>query len=235
MGWAILQYDQAGDELLPHTTGHVDTTAPCENDPLSESKPLVAITPGTPDITENIDVNFFINSTGHFLWTMDNVSYRTNYNHPPLLLSRNGNNSYPADPEWNIHTLNSSGSTRVVLNNKTPTSHPMHLHGHNMYVLAAGNGTWDGTIVNSDNPLRRDVHLLPANGHLVVQFDLDNPGVWPFHCHIAWHVSGGLQVTYVERPDDIRKLNIPVEKWGECETWNAYTNHNVVDQIDSGT
>jgi Multicopper oxidase len=26
-----------------------------------------------------------------------------------------------------------------------------------------------------------------------MQFDADNPGVWPFHCHIAWHLS---QVRY---------------------------------------
>ena len=35
------------------------------------------------------------------------------------------------------------------------------------YVMAAGTGTWDGTIVNPSNPMRRDVHLLPANGYLV--------------------------------------------------------------------
>jgi hypothetical protein len=27
---------------------------------------------------------------------------------------------------------------------------------------------------------------------MVFQIDADNPGMWPFHCHIAWHVSGGL-------------------------------------------
>ena len=34
-------------------------------------------------------------------------------------------------------------------------------------VLAAGSGTWDGTIVNPNNPQRRDVNLLPALGYLV--------------------------------------------------------------------
>lgn len=233
VAWAVLQYQNVGDGL-PNTTAHVDTTLPCENDPLEDTTPLYAMTPNTPDITENIEINFLINATGHFLWTMDGVSFRTDYNQPPLLLSRTGNNSYPSDPEWNVHVLNSTGSTRVVLTNKTPTSHPMHLHGHNMYVLAAGTGSWSGTVVNPNNPMRRDVHILPANGYLVLQFDLDNPGVWPLHCHVAWHVSGGLQVTYVERPDDVRNLGIPKQKWGECETWGAYTNNNIVDMIDSG-
>lgn len=71
----------------------------------------------------------------------------------------------------------------------------MHLHGHNMFILSEGVGDWDGsTIVNAQNPQRRDVQLLRPNGYMVVQLDADNPGVWPFHCHIAWHVSGGLYV-----------------------------------------
>lgn len=47
----------------------------------------------------------------------------------------------------------------------------MHLHGHNFYVLHEGPGLWDGAIVRPSNPHRRDVHLVRANGHLVIQFD----------------------------------------------------------------
>lgn len=50
-----------------------------------------------------------------------------------------------------------------------------------MYVLAEGTGTWDGTVVNPDNPQRRDVQQVRANGgYIVVQFDPDHAGVWPF-------------------------------------------------------
>ena len=64
-----------------------------------------------------------------------------------------------------------------------------------MFVLDEGVGTWDGTsVVNSANPQRRDVQLLQPHGYIVVQIDADNPGVWPFHCHIAWHVSAGLYI-----------------------------------------
>lgn len=53
----------------------------------------------------------------------------------------------------------------------------MHLHGFNMYVLNEGEGDWDGTIVNPENPHRRDVVMMRPNGHLVMQFDAaDNPG-----------------------------------------------------------
>ena len=64
---------------------------------------------------------------------------------------------------------------------------PIHLHGHNMQVLHEGAGPWDRkSLINVNNPQRRDVQQLPILGHIVVQFDLDNPGVWPFHCHNAW-------------------------------------------------
>ena len=66
----------------------------------------------------------------------------------------------------------------------------MHLHGHNMYILHEGDGFWDGkSITNPQNPQRRDVQMLRPGGHIVAQYDADNPGVWPFHCHIAWHLS----------------------------------------------
>lgn len=54
-----------------------------------------------------------------------------------------------------------------------------------MYVLAAGAGTWDGTITNPTNPQRRDVQQVQANGYMVAQFDPTHAGFWPFHCHIG--------------------------------------------------
>jgi hypothetical protein len=69
---------------------------------------------------------------------------------------------------------------------------------------------------------------------LVLQLTADNPGAWPLHCHIAWHVSAGLYVTVVERPDDIAKLTIPSIMAQTCRDWATFTNKTVVDQIDSG-
>lgn len=111
----------------------------------------------------------------------------------------------------------------------------MHLHGHNFWVLAEGTGTWDGTtIINAANPQRRDTQMVRAGGYLVIQIDQDNPGAWPFHCHIAWHVSAGLYITVLERPADIANLPIPSIMAQTCRDWAAYTNTTVVDQIDSG-
>ena len=66
----------------------------------------------------------------------------------------------------------------------------MHLHGHEYSILNEGPGHWDGTtLINPSNPLRRDTHNLRPNGFMVLQYEADNPGAWPFHCHVAWHLS----------------------------------------------
>ena len=89
----------------------------------------------------------------------------------------------------------------------------MHLHGHNMYILHDGDGPWDGhTLTNPHNPQRRDVQMLRPSGHLVIQYDADNAGVWPFHCHIAWHLS-------LVSVDRLRKCasNIDQSLLGSCD------------------
>lgn len=65
----------------------------------------------------------------------------------------------------------------------------MHLHGFNMYVLHEGPGEWDGTIMNRDNPQRRDVVQIQKNGHLVMQFDAaDNPGMFTRIASLPFHI-----------------------------------------------
>ena len=160
------------------------------------TQPFKSLTPvANPATTITLAINATFNETGNFLWTVNNSSFRADYNAPLLLLAKAGNTSYPYDPEWNVYNTGSNSSIRLVVNNPTGAAHPMHLHGHNMYVLDEGLGEWDGsTVVRAQNPQRRDVQLLQPKGYMVVQIDADNPGVWPFHCHIAWHVSGGLYV-----------------------------------------
>lgn len=74
----------------------------------------------------------------------------------------------------------------------------------------------------------------PVPSYVVIQFEADNPGVWPLHCHVAWHVSAGLYVNILERPADIKNYNIPAAVSETCENWGAFTSKNVVNQIDSG-
>lgn len=111
----------------------------------------------------------------------------------------------------------------------------MHLHGHDYHVLSYGDGAWDGTIINGEGPIRRDTAILPPNGHLVMQFTTDNPGVWPVHCHVAWHVSAGLLANVMEQPEKIdAQQDIQTSLSETCNAWSDWSTRNVVAQIDSG-
>ena len=94
---------------------------------------------------------------------------------------------------------------------------------------------WDGSIVNADNPQRRDVHMMPAQSYIVIQYFQDNPGIWPLHCHIAWHLSAGMVWMVLENPNSIEnEMEIPSIMAQTCRDWSAYTGENVVKQIDDG-
>jgi hypothetical protein len=110
-------------------------------------------------------------------------------------------------------------------------------------VLAEGFGPWNGTITNPNNPSRRDVQVVnkAQNGtggivpaYTVIQFFTDNPGVWPLHCHLAWHNSGGLFVNLLIRPKDVQKLRIPDAVGKTCVDWNDFYAVARPEQLDSG-
>ncbi|CAG8417179.1 unnamed protein product [Penicillium salamii] len=168
------------------------------------------------------------------VWIMNNRTQRTDYSNPILLLANNGNFSYP-DPEWNVYDFGSSKTIRIVLNTVYQSAHPMHLHGHSFQVISEGPGAWDNkTIINPENPARRDTHMQRRYGHLVIQFEADNPGVWSYHCHIAWHASLGYNIQILERGEEIRGMEIPFIMQQTCVDWDQWSNHNVVEQIDAG-
>lgn len=84
-------------------------------------------------------------------------------------------------------------------------NHPIHWHGMDVVVLAQSNTSFNATTsydhFNFDNPPRRDVVLLPANGYIAIAFKPNNPGVWLVHCHIAWHASAGESMSINADPD----------------------------------
>ena len=116
----------------------------------------------------------------------------------------------------------------------------MHLHGHDFWILATGLGRWDENVTNPSNPQRRDTQLLaPAApdgtpSYLVIEFMADNPGVWPLHCHTTIHVSAGLLINVLERPDLLATQKSPDPIQQTCASWVAWSKGNYVDQIDSG-
>ncbi len=240
LGLAAIYYDGADTTKTPTSVETPVNDAECANDPLKDTIPFFPFPATTqPATTVTIGIRREPNATGHQLWTMNRQTFRGNMNQPVLLLANRGNTSYPNDPQWNVYNFGTNNSIRIILENFSGGHHPMHLHGHNFNILADGVGKWDGTIVNQQNTQRRDVHIIrgavgTSPGYIVLQFIADNPGVWPFHCHIAWHVSGGLYVNIMERPDRIQQRIIPDTIRQTCREWDAYTNTTVPDIIDSG-
>lgn len=72
----------------------------------------------------------------------------------------------------------------ITFVNTSMMSHPMHLHGHVFQVTAI-----DGEPING---AMRDTVLVMPKSSLSIQFDADNPGVWPLHCHVLYHLEAGM-------------------------------------------
>ncbi|KAF2217437.1 carbohydrate-binding module family 20 protein [Cercospora zeae-maydis SCOH1-5] len=104
--------------------------------------------------------------------------------------------------------------------------HPIHLHGHDFYVLGAGERAWtddDRQGLNYENPMRRDSAMLPTNGWLAIAFETNNPGAWLMHCHIAWHADDGFAVQFIESQREMLDINpLPANFNQECNTWRDY-------------
>ncbi|KAF2167002.1 multicopper oxidase [Zasmidium cellare ATCC 36951] len=242
---AAIYYEDADTSSTPQSTATPYQDNNCANDALQLTEPLFQrAPPSQPSITTHIDMEFQPNATGQMVWMMNNQSFRADYNQPILLLANAGNTSYPDQPEWNVYNYGNAVSVRLILTSIAPLHHPMHLHGHNFWVLAEGYGEWDGTIVRPENPQYRDTHQMergdPTKGpagqsYIVIEWLADNPGVWPMHCHIAWHLSSGMYINVMEHPDEIQNnMQVPDVMAQTCRDWWQFSGSNVVDQIDSG-
>ncbi|KAL0958290.1 hypothetical protein HGRIS_000437 [Hohenbuehelia grisea] len=94
--------------------------------------------------------------------------------------------------------------------------HPFHLHGHTFQVVRSINSTK----YNYVNPPIRDVVDTGNTGdNVTIRFRTDNPGPWFFHCHVEFHLEGGLAILFVEEPDDIRKQEYSQEWRDLCPRW----------------
>ncbi|RBQ79635.1 hypothetical protein FVER14953_12658 [Fusarium verticillioides] len=142
-----------------------------------------------------------------------------------------------------IHNSTTKGH-RKVYKTQAPVAHPIHVHGHDFVLLDSGNKEFDpkNFTLQLTNPPRRDVVLLPVDGYIIIAFQINNPGVWLMHCHIAFHASGGLALQFIESPRTIgpmfKNSGILPTYSETCANWAAYytmfNKHNNATQDDSG-
>lgn len=233
---AMVYYEDADTTIAPASISE-NNDAACVNDPLPVSEPETAI-PISPDFLQlDFTLGVDVNDEFRFVWVMNNESWSPDLSNP--LLFRDDLSSVT---ETSLYNVGNAKSIRLNVTNTTPLPHPMHLHGYDFQVIASGPDIattifpqtdvnpvfapppvpWDGSIeVSTNNPPRRDVHLVPALGYSVFQFNTYNPGVWPFHCHTAWHLSGGMSVNLVVRPDDIAVAPAGTQE-RTCNAWMTW-------------
>ena len=72
----------------------------------------------------------------------------------------------------------------ITFENRTPMTHPMHLHGHVFQVTAVGGATVSGA--------RRDTVLVSPKQTVKVEFDALYAGYWMIHCHLLYHQAAGM-------------------------------------------
>ncbi|MCF3639643.1 multicopper oxidase domain-containing protein [Rhizobium sp. TRM95111] len=90
---------------------------------------------------------------------------------------------------WAIETseslnVNRNERVRITMRNMSMMSHPMHLHGHHFQVVEINGTAFSGAV--------RDTVMLPMMSQVVIEFDADNTGRWPLHCHHLYHMAAGM-------------------------------------------
>jgi FtsP/CotA-like multicopper oxidase with cupredoxin domain len=77
---------------------------------------------------------------------------------------------------------------RITFHNRSFADHPMHLHGHDVLVLAKNGEPTTGS------PWWTDTLDVPPGTSYEVAFRADNPGIWMEHCHNLKHANGGMML-----------------------------------------
>jgi FtsP/CotA-like multicopper oxidase with cupredoxin domain len=244
---SIFSYIGAPSNLPPNNTRlNTPPGGPDCNDPNSQLIPYVKLdVPRNATIprSSRLDVGFAIvqNSAQQtlFQWNLNFTPIAVPWSKPTLQYVLDHNTSYPASMNLiNLPTANtwSFWVIQAIPTIAPPIPHPIHLHGHDFYVLGAGVGTYNNSqTLNYINPPRRDVAMLPANGYLVLAFITDNPGAWLMHCHVSWHVGLGLGAQFLEDVGKIeRTLDVGSDWKRQCKKWGEYYETAVYKQEDSG-
>jgi FtsP/CotA-like multicopper oxidase with cupredoxin domain len=226
---AIVYYGDSTE--TPSTSGYAYTDS-CD-DETSNLVPQVAKSVSSADTQTSEEAGIaIVNSL--FKWTLNSTSMVVAWGEPTLQQVLSGATTYETDdavielPEANVMFY-------MVIDTALTVPHPIHLHGHDFFVLAQGTGSYsDEVALNTANPPRRDTAMLPAAGYLVIAFETDNPGAWLMHCHIGWHTSEGFALQFLERADEIPGVVDEDAIEAECAAWASFESLNSVEQEDSG-
>jgi FtsP/CotA-like multicopper oxidase with cupredoxin domain len=128
---------------------------------------LRATEPLAPRQADRVHTLNLTGAMSGYIWSINNVVW--NKDVPPLPVS-------------------AGERVELVIVNRTPMPHPMHLHGHEFQVVEIDGRHFSGAV--------RDTVLVPPGQRVVVAFDANNPGFWAFHCHLLYHLDAGMFTTF---------------------------------------
>ncbi|PCH37424.1 multicopper oxidase [Wolfiporia cocos MD-104 SS10] len=115
-----------------------------------------------------------------------------------------------------LTTINEISTVELIIDNLDDGDHPFHLHGYKFWVLGGGSGRYQGQSVNNTAPMLRDTTVIPEYSWVILRFVADNPGYWPFHCHIQWHMAAGMLFQFNVLPSKSAEFDIPQYMIDQC-------------------
>ncbi|KAE8322351.1 Cupredoxin [Aspergillus sergii] len=226
----ILHYEDTPS--VPKTLGFIYSDETCDDMQAPSLVPHVRKSVPSPDLQEMVDADSHKNAKGLFRWYLNSTTMEILWEDPTLMQIYDGESAFPNSSAV-ISLPKADQWFYLDIETRQPIGHPIHLHGHDFFILSQGQGAWNGSS-RTENPPRRDTAMLPSNGHLVIAFQADNPGAWLMHCHIGWHTTEGFALQFLERTDEVVGTIDYDLLQDTCESWITYDElHNIV-QEDSG-
>ncbi|KAK4107642.1 multicopper oxidase [Canariomyces notabilis] len=217
----------------PSTTGY-DFKDACD-DETANITPYISKTVSSAQWNDLETASVSRNSAGLFKWYLNSTTMLVDWAKPTLEMVTDNITEYESDDA--IIELNEANQwVYMVVQTTLQVPHPIHLHGHDFFILAQGSGTYDSSTVTleTDNPPRRDTAMLPSQGYLVMAWETDNPGVWLMHCHIGWHTSEGFALQFIERKSEIASIVSTSTLEDICTKWEEFQGDYSIEQEDSG-
>lgn len=158
----IIRYDSSST-ADPTSTVWADATTisadSCADEDMSLLVPYLAIVASdAPNYTDEFAVQLVQASVGG-LWEMGNNSFFSYWDYPSLLQAYEGNDTWSAEQE--VYSFPDADQwVYFILQTTNTQPHPIHLHGHDFWVLGQGSGTYDASTANLVRCyLNFDIHL----------------------------------------------------------------------------
>ncbi|KAF7190110.1 Laccase-1 [Pseudocercospora fuligena] len=230
----IIHYD--GSTSTPSTSAYDYTEADCFGEAASDLVPYLSMDASTDaSVDEDLAVTVGFNSAKLFKWYIGGTTMQVEWDDPSALQVINNSSDWSSSSGV-IEIPDANSWSIIIIETTNAIPHPIHLHGHDFYQLAQGTGTYASAAptLQTSNPPRRDVTMLPASGYVVIAFVADNPGAWLCHCHIGWHTEEGFALQFIERYDEIASMYNATKLEDNCNTWDTWAEEVSIEDDGSG-